>query len=130
MESENETTVSILSIFRRQREVEPLEGAEACMEAEFPICLEEGLLRMFGEGGKKTLDRIVMNETFENTPITSLNDIEDLYDKYMERTANILGDSIAKVIEFQCFKQREPTFCARCPLYGRGHQKRKNAGLT
>ena len=62
---------------------------------------------MFGANGKKALDRIVMNETFENPPISSAKDIWKLYEKYIERSANILGDDVAKVIKFESLERNE-----------------------
>jgi hypothetical protein len=72
---------------------------------------------MFGADGKKSLDRIVMNETFENTQITYPKEIRNLYEKYMERVSNLLGDSTAKVIEIQSSKQIGSVFCKERSLY-------------
>jgi hypothetical protein len=54
----------------------------ACKKAEFPVCLSETLLRVFGSNGKKSLDSIVMNDTFELQEISSPKDIWRLYEKY------------------------------------------------
>lgn len=78
------------------------------------------MLRIFGKNGKRSLDRIVMNETFENTPISSPRDIWNLYEKYMERASNILGDDVGGVIEFENLRQMESMFCTKCPLYEKG----------
>jgi hypothetical protein len=75
------------------------------------------MLSLFGAEGKKSLDRIVMNETFKNAPIDSPKDIRNLYEMYMERVSNLLGDSTAKVIEFQSSKQMRSAFCKDCPLF-------------
>jgi hypothetical protein len=96
---------------------ETLEKMRSCTKAEFPICLSEGLLRMFGAMGKKRLDSIVMNETFENTPVCSPKDIWKLYEKYMERTANILGDDVVQVIEFESLDLMKSMLCQKCPMY-------------
>ena len=90
---------------------------KACKREEFPICLNESLLRMFGKDGKRRLDAIVMNETFENSPVNSHSDIWSLYEKYLERAGNILGDDVGKVIEFESVKEMEALFCTRCPLF-------------
>ena len=90
-----------------------LERIRACKQAEFPICLNESIKRMFGENGKKTLDRIVMNETFENSAITSPNDIWNLYKKYMERVSNILGEDVKEVIEYENLKEMESMLCTK-----------------
>ena len=100
------------------------EKMEACEKAEFPICLDRGLLWMFGAHGKKSLDAIVMNDTFENTEISSPKDICKIYEKYMERSSNILGETVAKVIESQCLNQPLSIYCTTCPLY----EKRKATG--
>ena len=78
-----------------------LEKVKACTRAGFPICLDRGLNIMFGTRGKLTLDSIVMNETFEYPEIISPKDIWKLYERYIERTANLLGDDVAQVIEFE-----------------------------
>ena len=66
---------------------------------------------MFGTNGKRTLDSIVMNETFEYTEIVSPKDIWKLYEKYVERTANILGGDVAQVIEFESLIEMQSAFC-------------------
>ena len=58
-----------------------------------------------------------MNDTFENTEISSPKDICKLYEKYMERAVNILGDPVAQTIEFQCLNQTRSIYCIICPLY-------------
>ena len=122
--------MSILRLFQGQSEEEIIGKIADCLEAEFPVCLNEAMLGMFGAKGKKSLDSIVMNETFENTEISSERDIWNLYEKYIERTANILGDDVAKVIEFQCLNQMKSMPCISCPLHERELEKRKIAGLS
>jgi hypothetical protein len=107
---------------------ETLERMKACTKVEFPICLSQALLRMFGEKGKKTLDSLVMNGMFEKTPINSPKDIWSLYEKYMKRAANIIGDSSSKVITFQSLKEMESMLCTKCPLYKNELEKRKLSG--
>lgn len=95
---------------------ETLERIRACKKGRFPICLNEGLLRMFGPKGKEKLDSIIMDETFEISPISSPKDIWKLYEDYMERAANILGDDVAKVIEFESLLQMKTMLCTNCPF--------------
>lgn len=66
-----------------------------------------------------------MNETFENAPIVAPKDIWNLYAKYLERTANILGDDVAQVIGFESLQEMEEMSCHKCPLYDMELQKRK-----
>lgn len=94
-----------------------LEKMKACEKAEFPICLNESITRMFGITGKRMLDKFVMNETFENTPINSPRDIWNLYEKYVGRASNILGDDVGEVIEFESVKEMEKMSCNKCPLF-------------
>ena len=98
---------------------------KACIEVEFPICLNNSLFKMLGVKGKKKLDSMVMNETFENTQISSPKDIWNLYEKYIERLANILGDEIAQIIELEDMNQMKSMICTRCPLYERELERRK-----
>ena len=107
---------------------ETLEKMKACTNAEFPICLDEAMLRMFGAKGKKILDSLVMNETFENAPITTPEDIWRLYEKYLERASQVIGDSSAKVIEFQSLNEMKSMFCTKCSLYERELVKRRISG--
>lgn len=108
---------------------ETLEKMKACTRVEFPICLNEAMIKMFGENGKKSLDRIVMNDTFENTEIRSPKDIWNLYQKYMERVSNLLGDDVAALFTHQTLKEMESMFCTKCPLYENELRKRKARGL-
>ena len=94
-----------------------LEKMRACKKAEFPICLRESLIRMFGENGKKRLDSIITNETFESEPITSTKDIWKLYERYIERISNVMGVDVGKVIEFESVREMESMFCTKCPLF-------------
>lgn len=94
-----------------------LEKLKACKRVEFPICLNESLSRMFGKDGKRRLDSIIMNDTFTNPPIVSPRDIWELYEKYLERAGNILGEDVGKVIEYESVKEMEREFCTRCPLF-------------
>lgn len=96
---------------------ETVEKMKACKRFEFPICLNESLLRMFGNDGKKRLDAIIMNETFQNSPINSPSDIWKLYEAYLDRAGNILGDDVGKVIEFESVKEMESLLCTKCPLF-------------
>lgn len=66
-----------------------------------------------------------MNETFENTPINSPRDIWNLYEKYMERAANILGSDVGEVIEFESMKQMESMSCTDCPPHKMIEKKRQ-----
>ncbi|MHB1869199.1 MAG: hypothetical protein ACYCPP_09700, partial [Nitrososphaerales archaeon] len=100
---------------------ETVEKKGDCTKAGFPICLDKALNKLFGANGKRALDSIVMNDTFENTEISSLKDVCKLYEMYMERAANILGDPVARTIEFQSLNQARCMRCASCPLY----EKRK-----
>jgi hypothetical protein len=104
-----------------------LEKVRACKRAGFPICLDRGLNNMFGARGKHTLDSIVMNETFEYTEIFSPKDIWRLYERYIERTANLLGDDVAQVIEFESVIEMRSELCTKCPLYRMELEKRKFA---
>lgn len=79
--------------------------------------MNESLTRMFGKAGKKRLDSIVMNETFTNSPIVSPRDIWQLYEKYLERAGNILGEDVGRVIEIESVKEMEREFCTKCPLF-------------
>jgi hypothetical protein len=105
-----------------------LEKMKQCTKVEFPICLSEAMLKMFGVRGKKSLDSIVMNETFENTQISSAKDIWNLYEKYIERAANLLGDDVAQVIEFETLKEMKAMLCTKCPLFERGIEKQIFSG--
>ncbi|MDG6906949.1 MAG: hypothetical protein JRN20_14335 [Nitrososphaerota archaeon] len=58
-----------------------------------------------------------MNETFDNTPIMSPRDVWSLYEMYIERASNILGDDVGKVIEFESVHEMKSMFCTKCPLY-------------
>lgn len=74
---------------------------------------------MFGSVGKKRLDSIIMNDTFENTSVYSPKDIWTLYEKYMERVANILGDDVAQVIAFESSDTMKSMLWRNCPLHER-----------
>lgn len=100
----------------------PPEKMETCINEQFPICLKESMVRIFGEKGKKALDKFVMNETFENTPVTSPRDISDLYEKYLERASNILGEDVGKTIGFESVNEMERMLCTKCPLFDK-HSK-------
>lgn len=105
-----------------------LEKMRGCTKFEFPICLNQASTKMFGEDGKRRINAIVMNETFENPEIQSPKDIWDLYDKYVERLGNILGDDVGQVVEFEVLKEIESLSCSACPV----HQvilDRRNDGL-
>ena len=101
---------------------ETLEKMRACKKAEFPICLNESLLRMFGANGKKRLDAMVMNEIFDYRQISSPKDIWKLYEEYLKHIANILGEDVSQVIEFESLKEMESMFCTKCPLYEKGRK--------
>lgn len=103
-------------------DTETLEKMKACKIAAFPICLKVSLTNMFGENGKKRLDAIVMNETFENKPIRTPHDIWELYELYLDRASNILGTDVSKVIEFQSGEEMKNMLCTKCPLFEKHNQ--------
>jgi len=106
----------------------------ACKKEGFPICLRTALTHMFGDHGQSPLDRIVMKEGFENPdPQASYDKIWDIYDKYLQSTARILGDDVAMVIGFQGLQQMKSMCCTKCPLYEReleGFQRRIGSELV
>ena len=55
---------------------------KACTRVGFPICLDNTLLRIFGANGKKLLDSIVMDDSFDSAQISSQKDISKFYDWY------------------------------------------------
>lgn len=88
-----------------------------CTRFGFPICLDRGIVGMFGNHGKKKLDAIVMNDSFENTEIGSPKDIWSLFEKYVEHASSILGDDVADVIEFEVLKEIQLLSCTKCPVH-------------
>lgn len=120
-----ERIMSILSVFRRDNHAQKLDQRPACEESGFPICLSEGLTKMFGAEGKRFLDAVVMKGAFEQPHLDSREDICDLYARYMKRLAQIIGESPAQVIQFESFKQMESMPCAKCPLYEEERQRKK-----
>ncbi len=118
-----ETILSIRSTSKRENQVKTTEVILSCVESGFPICLSEGLLRIFGSEGKKVLDRMVMNRTSEPTQIDSQTEICNMYERYIGHLTKILGESTTKVIELESFKLMQDAPCAKCPLYERQSKK-------
>ena len=87
-----------------------------CFDREFPICLETSLLKLFGKNGKKALDSIILNETFQSADLTSSSDLAKFYWEYFERLQNILGNQVAKVVELKSFELMRNSLCENCPL--------------
>lgn len=96
---------------------ETLEKMRACTKAEFPICLDKALCRMFGAHGRHTLDSILKKDKFEKNAINSPKDIWKLYERYIVGLANRLGSDVSHVIEFESLSQMESMLCTKCPLY-------------
>lgn len=113
----NERILSILSAFRRDNQAQKLGQIPSCVESGFPICLSEGLLKVFGAEGKKCLDAVVMKSTFEQPKAASQKDICDLYARYTKRLSTIIGESPSQVIKYESFKLMESKLCTKCPLY-------------
>ena len=100
-------------------------GQNDCFNRGFPECLETGLLALFGKNGKKALDSIVLNETFQSADLASPEDLAKFYEEYMDRLQNILGNKVAKVIAFNCFKLGKNSQCEDCPIArNRNHSQR------
>ncbi len=98
----------------------PAEMLKACQQALFPVCLGTALRIIFGENGSKFLNSIIMNETFPEIQIFTMNDVWKIYEEYLDRATNILGDKVVKVIQFQTCKEMERAYC---PLYERALAK-------
>lgn len=87
-----------------------------CFSRGYPECLETGLLTMFGKNGKRALDSIMLNETFQSADLGSPADLAKFYGEYMERLQNILGDQVAKVVEIKSREISKNSLCENCPL--------------
>ena len=102
----------------------------ACTKAEFPICLDKALCRMFGAKSKQTLDSMAKKDNFEKVSIFGANEIWKLYVSYVAGLANKLGNDVAEVIEFECLSQMRSMHCTKCPLYEMELLKRKISGKS
>ncbi len=94
-----------------------LEQMKACTRAEFPLCLSESLLKVFGNQGKESLNKIILDKTVEKLSISSPKDVWNLYNEYLEITARRLGIDVAQVIRFESLNEMESMCCTACPLY-------------
>ena len=96
------------------------------------MCLNETLLKIFGESGKESIGRIIAAETLQETSISSQKDIWKLYDEFLARTASRFGIDVSQVIRFESLKEMELMFCTKCPLYGRksGTDEHKNLDIA
>ncbi len=89
---------------------------DRCFSRGYPRCLETSLLTLFGKNGKKALDSIVLNETFQSADLTLAADLAKFYVEYIERLQNILGDQVAKVIGIKSLELSKNSLCENCPL--------------
>jgi hypothetical protein len=48
-----------------------------------------------------------------------------LYEKYLERVSGILGDDVAKVIEFESVNEMKEMSCTDCPLFEKHNKPRQ-----
>lgn len=92
--------------------------ASDCIEHGFPICLEKGLLELYGPKGKKVLDSIVLNETFQSAELTSSIDLAKFNDEYLDRLSGILGNNVCRVIGLATLSLMRNYSCKNCPLAG------------
>jgi hypothetical protein len=109
---------------------ETLEKMRACTKAEFPICLDRALTKMFGAVGKKGLDSFIINEGIRSNTIASPKNIWNLYERYIERSGKILGNDVAQIIQFENLKEMKSMLCSKCPLYERELERQKNSGKS
>lgn len=113
------------STFRRDNQVHTTEEIQVCVESGFPICLSEGLLRIFGSEGKKILDTIVMNRTSGPDRVASGKAICDLYAEYLGHLTSIFGESTMKVIEIESFKSMRHMSCTKCSMCELEHNRKE-----
>jgi len=101
-----------------------LERMQACVNEEFPLCLEFSLQEMLDEKGKKALEAIARKHGIE-TKVQSPKDVWDLYQAYMKFFEQSLGDSVTRVIALHALGKMESMQCTKCPLYGLEVWKKK-----
>ena len=103
-----------------------IEKIKACKQAEFPLCFEESLRRMFGAEGRKRIDLIAKKTgLLDFFPIQSAEDIWALYERYLRAISKTFGEDVGNVVDFQAYCEMDSMGCQSCPLYGlvRARQK-------
>ena len=94
---------------------ETIEKFRACKEAQFPICLDKAVSKIFGN--KELMLSIAEKTGFKTENISSVQDVWNLYLKLGSAWAKEMGNSVTAVIEFQTVKEMESLGCTKCPLY-------------
>lgn len=88
---------------------------EACMQAEFPICLDRAVKEILGD--KEMLLQVARRAGLEEKDVASPKDIWNLYVKLGDIWKEKLGHSVKAVIDFGTLKVMESMGCTKCPLY-------------
>ncbi|MCL4540242.1 MAG: hypothetical protein M1378_11715 [Bacteroidetes bacterium] len=92
-----------------------IERFKACKEAQFPICLDHAVTKIFGN--KELMLSVAEKAGFKATNVSSTQDVWDLYLRLGNSWEKKLGNSVTAVIEFQSLKEMESMGCTKCPLY-------------
>ena len=104
---------------------EMAEKFNACVENDFPICLDEALRVIFAASKNDTVKDVVIERARKDSGggnnsserITSPEGIWHLYKRVIEEFRNELGEEKTKVIESEGLKKMKLMHCQKCPLY-------------
>ncbi|MDG7001289.1 MAG: hypothetical protein JRN15_19510 [Nitrososphaerota archaeon] len=94
---------------------ETIERFKACKRAQFPVCLDKSVTKIFGN--KDAMLLIAARAGFEATEITSFEDVWNLYMKLGDTWEEKMGSSVTAVIRHESLKEMESMGCTKCPLY-------------
>ena len=95
-----------------------LERSRECVQAGFPVCLENALRLMFGNVGKRAVKEAAEKDFVFPIPAAETpKDVWAIYSKYVLAWRHRMGNDATRVIEFQSLKMMESMLCAKCPLH-------------
>ncbi|MDG6999422.1 MAG: hypothetical protein JRN15_09945 [Nitrososphaerota archaeon] len=94
---------------------ETIERFKACKEAQFPLCLDKAVAKIFGN--KEIMFSVAEKAGFKATNVSSMQDIWDLYMKLGAVWGKQMGANVTAVIEFASLKEMKSMGCTKCPLY-------------
>ena len=105
------------TITGRRQKNKTTEQREQCFQAEFPICLDRAMTKMFGRDGKSLALTIASKAGFEGNYTSSPKEVLELYLAFLFSMKNEFGRNVSDMIEIQIKREMESMKCVNCPLY-------------
>ena len=94
-----------------------LDSSKTCLQAKFPVCLHNVLVKIFGSDYREKLDPIAKRGKFVTSPVSRPMDVWELYERYLVALENVLGNEFGRLVRSECLNQIELMECTKCPLY-------------